>query len=63
MVGYDGKSLSINKAVVRRKFKNTTKTNKSRRVLLTGRTKTTLNAHHTRFKKTYSFLTQLMGLT
>lgn len=53
---YQQESLTINKSIVRRRIKHSTKTNKARTVLLTQAAQKALNHHPTRFKKDFIFL-------
>lgn len=53
---YDGDTLLINKSIVRGQLKESTKTSKSRRVLLTERAKKALKSTPSRFKGGYIFV-------
>ena len=58
---YQQESLAINKSIVRRRIKQSTKTNKARNVLLTKAAQRALNSHPTRFKKEFVFLNTQSG--
>lgn len=58
---YDGERFAINKGIVRRQEKASTKTNQARSVLATERVKQALRTYHTRFKKRHIFLNSIDG--